>query len=118
MNPAFLLGVITRTNAFLNSGGSVEASHYLSSIFSEIVENYLWLRMAEGNAEADYTIPIVSLKSLEAKNCRNHGHVVEFLSLGSVGITEAADSIAKAREVELNVRRNRKALIKKCTARD
>jgi predicted nucleotidyltransferase len=118
LNPAFLLGVITRTNALLDSEDSVEASHYLNSIFSEIVENYLWLRMADGNAEADYTIPTVSLKSLEAKNFRSHGHVIEFLSLASVGITEVADAIAKAHEIELDVRRNRKALIKKRSGAD
>jgi predicted nucleotidyltransferase len=118
LNPAFLLGVITRTNSIIDSGHSIEASHYLSSIFLEIVEDYMSLRIACGNTEADYTTPILSLKSLEARNFRTNGHVVDFLSLGSLGKAEATDAIAKARVIELDVRKNRRVLIKNRLARN
>jgi predicted nucleotidyltransferase len=117
LNRAFLLGVIARTNSLIDSGDSVEASHYLNGILLEIAENYLWLRSSSGNAEVDYTTPISSLRSLEANNSKNHGHVVDFLSLGNVGKAEAADAIAKARKIEFEVRRNRKVLIRNCLAR-
>jgi predicted nucleotidyltransferase len=117
LNPAFLFGVIARTNSLIESGDSVEASHYLNSILLEIAENYLWLRSSSGNAEADYTTPISSLRSLETKNSKDHAHIVDFLSLGNVGKAEATDAIAKARKVELEVRRDRKVLIKNRLAR-
>jgi hypothetical protein len=112
LNPAFLLGVIARTNSLIDSEDSIEASHYLNSIFLQIAENYLWLRSSSGNSEADYTTPIRSLRSLEAKNSENQARIVDFLGLGSVEKAEAADAIARAREIELEARRNRKTLIR------
>jgi len=118
LNSAFLLGVIARTSSLLDSGESVEASHYLNSVFSGIVEDYLLLRIAGRDAEADYTTPVLSLKRLEARNFKDHGHIIDFLSSGDIGKAEAEDAIAKARKIELKVRRNRKILIKNYLPRD
>lgn len=113
LNAAFLKGVIMRTNSLIDSGENIEASHYLRTIFLDVLQNYLWLASSSENVRIDYTTPINSLGRLEAKNPKNHTQIIEFLDLSDIGKVEATHAITEAREIGLQIRRNRKVLIKK-----
>lgn len=112
LNPAFLQGVMMRTNSLVDSGETIEASHYLNNIFLDIAENYAWLRSSGGNVKIDYTTLVRSLESLEEKNLKNYIQMIDLLDLSSIGKTESNDAIGKTREIALKTRKNRKVLIK------
>jgi predicted nucleotidyltransferase len=112
LNPAFLQGVILRTSSLIDSEKMIEASHYLTSIFLDIAENYAWLKSSIVNFKIDYTTLISSLKNLEAKNPKNYNQILDLLNLNNVEKAEASDTIAKTRETALKIRKDRKVLIK------
>ena len=112
LNPAFLQGVVMRTNALIDSGKVVEASHYLNSIFLDIVENYVWLKSSIEKVKVDYTTLMRSLESLEEKNPKNYNYILKFLNLSEVDKLNAAKAIEKTREIMLKIRKERKVLIK------
>jgi len=110
--PAFLQGVVMRTNALLDLGKVDEASHYLDSIFLDIVENYVWLKSSIEKVRIDYTTLMHSLESLERKNSKNYNYMLKFLALSEADKLNAAKVIEKTREIMLKIRRERKVLIK------
>jgi predicted nucleotidyltransferase len=112
LDPAFLQGVVTRTNFIIDSGNVVEASHYLNSTFLDIIENYVWLKSSIDKAKIDYTTLIRSLESLEEKNPKNYDCMLKFLNLSDVTKLDAAGAIEKSREIILKIRKDRKVLIK------
>jgi predicted nucleotidyltransferase len=112
LDPAFLQGVVMRTSFMIDSGKVIEASHYLNSIFLDIVENYVWLKSSIDKVKMDYTTLMRSLESLEEKNPKNYDCMIRFLNLGNVGRFDAASAIGKAREIILKIRGDRKVLIK------
>jgi predicted nucleotidyltransferase len=112
LDPAFLQGVVMRTNFIIDSGKVVEASHYLNSIFLDIVENYVWLKSSIDKVKIDCTTLMRSLEALEEKNPKNYDCIMKFLNLGSVAKLDAASAIEKSREIILKIRKDRKVLIK------
>jgi hypothetical protein len=112
LDPAFLQGVVMRTNALIDSGKVVEASHYLTSIFLDIVENYVWLKSSIDKVKIDYTTLIRSLESLEEKNPKNYDYILKFLNLSDVTTFNAPSAIEKSRKIILKIRKDRKILIK------
>lgn len=112
LNPAFLQGVVMRTNALIDSEKVIEASHYLNSIFLDIVENYVWLKSSIEKVKVDYTTLMRSLESLEEKNPKNYNYILKFLNLSEVDKLNAAKAIEKTREIMLKIRKERKVLIK------
>lgn len=112
LNPAFLQGVVMRTNALIDSEKVIEASHYLNSIFLDIVENYVWLKSSIEKVKVDYTTLMRSLESLEGKNPKNYNYILKFLNLSEVDKLNAAKAIEKTREIMLKIRKERKVLIK------
>jgi predicted nucleotidyltransferase len=112
LDPAFLQGMVMRANFMIDSGKVVEASHYLNSIFLDIVENYVWLKSSIDKVKIDYTTLIRSLESLEEKNPKNYDCILKFLNLSDVTKLDAADAIEKTREIILKIRGDRKVLIK------
>jgi predicted nucleotidyltransferase len=112
LNPAFLQGVVMRTNALIDSEKVIEASHYLNSIFLDIVENYVWLKSSIEKVKVDYTTLMRSLESLEEKNSKNYNYILKFLNLSEVDKLNAAKAIEKTREIMLKIRKERKVLIK------
>jgi len=112
LNPAFLQGMVMRTNSLIDSGKVVEASHYLNSIFLDIVENYVWLKSSIDKVKVDYTTLMRSLESLEDKNPKNYSYILDLLFLRDVDKLKAMTSIKKAREIILEIRGERKVLIK------
>jgi predicted nucleotidyltransferase len=112
LNPAFLQGVVMRTNALIDAEKVIEASHYLNSIFLDIVENYVWLKSSIEKVKVDYTTLMRSLESLEEKNPKNYNYILKFLNLSEVDKLNAAKAIEKTREIMLKIRKERKVLIK------
>jgi predicted nucleotidyltransferase len=112
LSPAFVQGVVMRTGLMIDSGRVGEASRYLSSIFLDVAENYVWLKASVDGVKVDYTVLVRSLERLESKNLRSYEYVVKFLELGDVGKVEVAGVIQRIREVMFRIRRERKALIK------
>lgn len=112
LNPAFLQGVIMRTNAIIESGKVAEALHYLNSIFLDMVENYVWMKSSIVKVRVDSTILMRSLESLEKKNPKNYNHILEFLNLSDLSKLKVANVIEKVREMMHKIRLGRKVLIK------
>jgi len=103
---------VMRTNALIDSGKVIEASHYLNSIFLDIVENYVWLKSSIEKVKLDYTTLMRSLESLEEKNPKNYNYILKFLNLSEVDKLNATKAIEKTREIMLKIRKERKVLIK------
>jgi hypothetical protein len=112
LNPAFLQGMVIRTNSLVESGRVAEASHYLSSIFLDIVENYAWLKSSIDKVRIDHTTLMRSLEGLEEKNPKSYSCIVKFLDLNDTTKLDASGIIGKIREIVLNIRGERKILIK------
>jgi len=112
LNPAFLQGLMIRTNALIDSEKAIEASHYLNSIFLDIVENYVWLKSSSEKVKVDYTTLMRSLESLEAKNPKNYDYMLKLLNLSEVDKLNAAKVIEKTRKITFKIRNERKVLIK------
>lgn len=112
LNPAFMNGVIMRTNALIESGKIVEANHYLKSILLDIVENYVWLKSLIEKMKVNYTTLIRSLESLEEKNKKNYSRIIKILDLQDVEKPNVSEIIDEVREITLRIRRERKVLIK------
>ena len=113
LNPAFLRGAMKRAAGLVDSGKKVEASHYLNMMLVDIVENYVWFKSLMSNIKVDYTTLIRSLKTLEKKMPKNYRNVLESLNLTAVEKTDAAETIERVRDSILNIRKERKGLIKK-----
>jgi predicted nucleotidyltransferase len=112
LNPAFLQGMIMRTDSLIESGRVAEASRYLNTIFLDIVENYAWLKSSIDKVKIDYTTLMRSLESLEEKNPKNYICIVKLLGISDVAKLDTSDAIDKTREMVLKIRRQRKVLIK------
>ena len=112
LNPAFLQGLVMRTNALIDSGKVIEASHYLNTIFLDVIENYVWSKSSSEKAKVNYTTLLRSLESLDEKNPKNYNYILTFLNLNEVGKLNAAEAIRKIRETMLKIRKERKVLIK------
>ncbi len=67
-NPAFIQGMVQRTNALITSKNFAEAAHYLNSTFLPMIENYAWLKSSMEKTKIDYTCLIGAVESLEKKN--------------------------------------------------
>jgi predicted nucleotidyltransferase len=111
LTQAFLQGTLMRANALVDSGKAAEASHYLSNILFEIVENYAWLKSLVDKVKVDYTTLMRSLESLEEKNPKNFKQIASFLNLDKIEKADAINAIEETRRIMLKIRRERKVLI-------
>ena len=112
LNPLFLQGTVLRAEALVGSGKSAETAHYLDNAFLDIVENYVWLKSSISKVKVDHTTLFYSLELLENKSPRTFKQMVEFFNLKDIGKIEASTTIEKARRIALDVRTDRKVLIK------
>lgn len=113
LNPAFLQGMTMRTNALIDSGKVAEASHYLDSIFLDMIENYVWLKSSIAEVRVDYSTLMRSLEYLEKRSPKNFNYIVELLGLSKLSKFDVSKFIEKTREIMFRVRGERKVLIKK-----
>ncbi|MBX5320880.1 MAG: nucleotidyltransferase domain-containing protein [Candidatus Bathyarchaeota archaeon] len=111
-NPAFLQGAILRTTSIIDAKKFAEATHYLTSIFINILESYIWLKATTEKQKIDPTSLIRSIENLEKANPKNYKNIVKFLELHGSEKDKAAETIEKAKRNILKLRRERKRLIK------
>ena len=114
LNPAFLEGMIARASSLVDAGRFAEASRYVDAVSLDVLENYVWLKALTSNVRVDLSTLMRSLKLLEKKNPRNYDSAVRLLGLDFADKASAAVATADARKMILEVRGERKALIKKC----
>jgi predicted nucleotidyltransferase len=112
LNPAFLQGIVMRSNFMIDNEKLVESLHYLEAVFLTIVENYAWLKSSIDRIKIDNTLLLRSLENLEKKNPKNYEHIVDFLDLKNIERLDAARAIRKTKEIMLRIRKDRKVLIK------
>jgi len=112
LNPLFLQGTVLRAEALIGSGKMAETAHCLDNAFLDIVENYVWLKSLISKVKVDHTTLFYSLELLENKSPRTFKQMIEFFNLKDTGKGEASTAIEKARRVALDVRTDRKVLIK------
>ena len=112
LNPAFLQGMIARTNLMIETGRIAESLHYLRSVFLTVVESYAWLKSSIDKTRTDNTVLVRSLGSLERRNPRNFERIMDFLNLRNTEKHDAIRAIQKTREIMLRIRKDRKVLIK------
>jgi predicted nucleotidyltransferase len=112
LNPAFLQGTIMRTNSLIENEKFSEASHYLNNILLNTLENYVWLKSSIEKTKIDYTTLIRTLENLEQKNPKNYDHIIKFLNLSHINKSIADHTINKVRQIILQIRMDRKVLIK------
>lgn len=111
LNPAFLQGMLLRVSSLADYGSVAEACHYVKSILMDLVENYVWLKSSVGKVKIDHTLLMRCLESLE-KNSKDYRRMVELLDLDDVNRSEAAAAVEKTRQIALEIRKERKVLIK------
>ncbi|MEM3726742.1 MAG: hypothetical protein QXK98_07785, partial [Candidatus Bathyarchaeia archaeon] len=85
---------------------------YLNDILLNTLENYVWLKSSIKKVKIDYTTLIRTLENLEEKNPKNYDCIIKFLNLNNINKNNADHAISKTREIILNIRRDRKVLIK------
>jgi len=112
LNPAFLQGLVMRTNLIIESGKFAEAGHYLNGIFLDLAENYFWLKSQINKVKIDYTTLLRSIKTLEEKNPKIYNSTVKLLGLEQIAKQDASKTIGNVRDAMLKVRKERKVLIK------
>jgi len=108
--PDFLHGTVGRTRNLIDKEKYVGASHYLLSSIYSIVESYVPFVSAVEETKFSRVTFLSVLKSLEesAQMCER---IVEAFGLGGVDSGEACELLSLARELILEVRRWRRALI-------
>jgi predicted nucleotidyltransferase len=112
LNQAFLQGAVLRTNAIIEQGKTSEAYHYLRNILLEMIENYAWFKSAAEKTKMDYTTLIRTLERIEEKNPKSYKNIIDFLDLSDKDKNKAISAVEKARKIMLEIRSERKALIK------
>lgn len=111
-NPAFLQGAILRTASIIEGKKFAEATHYLNSMFMNMLESYVWLKATAEKQKIDLTSLIRSVENFEKANPKNYKNIVKFLELHSSEKDKAAEAIEKAKGSIVKLRRERKRLIK------
>lgn len=111
--PGFLRGVIARSQEIIDAGMYAEASHYVLRVLVDLLENYAWLASAVEGVKLNYTTLFRSLKGLKETPTRVYETAVEAFNVRDVTQREAEETVKLARETALNVRRQRKDLIRR-----
>jgi len=110
ITPAFLQGMILRSQALLNEGAFQDIAHYVSNVLVDMLENYAWFKASEQNVRLDYSTLFRSLKGLKQKPSTIHKNAVMALGLESIDAERVGRAVALARQVALDVRGRRKTL--------
>ncbi|MGQ9566004.1 MAG: nucleotidyltransferase domain-containing protein [Candidatus Bathyarchaeales archaeon] len=108
--PAFLQGMILRSQALLNEGALQEAAHYVFSVLVDMLENYAWLRAYQQNVRLDYSTLFRSLKGLTQKPSSIHKNAIIALGLADLDANNVEKIVALARQIVLDIRGRRKTL--------
>ena len=110
--PAFLAGMIARSQAIIKTESFAEAAHYVLRTLIEMVENYTWVLAAAEKVRLDYTTLFHSLRQLEKPPMQVYRYAGGALNVEDATRDETEKAVKFAREMNLNLRRRRKELIK------
>lgn len=111
--PGFLRGVIARSQEIIHAGMYAEASHYVLRVLVDLLENYAWLASAVEGVKLNYTTLFRSLKGLKETPTRMYETAVEAFGVEDVSQREAEEVLNLARETALDMRWQRKNLIRR-----
>jgi len=106
--PAFLQGIILRSQALLNETAHQEAAHYLLITLADMLENYAWLKATEQNIRLDYTTLLRFLKGQKQSPSTIYKNATHALGIESVEEKAAEKTIMAAKQVVTEVRQKRK----------
>ncbi|MFB0501120.1 MAG: nucleotidyltransferase family protein [Candidatus Bathyarchaeia archaeon] len=110
--PGFLRGMIARSQEIIHAGMYAEASNYLLRVLVDLLENYAWLASTVEGIKLNYTTLFRSLKGLKETPMEVYETAVEAFNVKDVTQKEAEEVLKLARETALNVRRQRRDLIR------
>ena len=111
--PGFLRGVIARSQEIVHAGFYAEASHCVLRVLIDFLENYAWLASDVEGVKVDCTTLFRSLKGLKETPTRVYEAAVEAFGVKDVTRREAEEVLKLARETALEVRRQRRDLIRR-----
>jgi len=111
--PEFLRGMIARSREIVDAGLYAEACHCVLHVLVDLLENYAWLASAVEGVKLDYTILFRSLKGLKETPTQVFEMAVEAFGVGDVSKSEVEGDVKLAREMSLDLRLQRKALIRR-----
>jgi hypothetical protein len=106
--PAFLQGMILRSQALLNEASHQEAAHYLLITLADMLENYAWLKAAEQNTRLDCTTLVRFLKGQKQSPSPIYKNAANALGIENVGEKTAEKTIVAAKQIVTEVRQKRK----------
>lgn len=110
--PAFLAGMIARSQAIITTESFAEAAHYVFRTLIEMVENYTWMLAAVEKVRLDYTTLFHSLRQLEKPPMQVYRYAVDALNVEDATRDETEKAVKFAKEMNLKLRQRRKELIK------
>lgn len=111
--PAFLQGVILKSQDLTNTGAFIEAAHYIERILVEILENYAWLKSKVEGTKLDYTTLLRALKETKEQPNKLYENATKTLNLTNIDSQENNKILSLAKQIISNIRKQRKDLIKK-----
>jgi predicted nucleotidyltransferase len=106
--PAFLQGMILRSQALLNETVHQEAAHYLLVTLEDMLENYAWLKAAEQNTRLDYTTLLRFLRGQKQNPSTMYKNAAKALGIDNIEEKTAERTIIAAKQVVTEVRQRRK----------
>lgn len=106
--PAFLQGIILRSQALLNEAVPQEAANYLRNTLTDLIENYAWMKATEQNTRLDYTTLLRFLKGLKQNPSTIHKNAAAALGIENTAEKKAKQTITTAKQVITKVRQKRK----------
>ena len=112
-NPAFLEGMVARSQAIMDTEMFNETAHYVLRTLIDMLENYAWLISAEEGAKLNYPTLFRSLMELEKPPMQVYENAVEAFNVVDDNREGTEKAVKFAKETNLNLRQQRKDLIKK-----
>jgi predicted nucleotidyltransferase len=109
--PAFLQGIILRSQTLLNEDLPQETPHYVFTVLVDMLENYAWLKAAEENVRLDYTTLLRSLKGPGQKPSTIYKNAKKALNIENVDESGAEKTVAAAKRLVLEVRQKRRIFL-------
>ena len=110
--PSFLRGMALRTRSLIDSGLFVEASHYLLRTMVGMLESYGWLGASIEGVRFDYTTLFNFLKGKRETPTEIYKNSTRAIGIEELKKEAVEESLKRAREITLNIRRRRKGLIR------
>ncbi len=108
---SFMRGMQARSKALFDAKQLTEAAHYMSRTLVDMLENYVWLVSAVEGTRFDYTLLFNSLRGSKKTFEDIYTNAVDMLRIGKVSEKVVDESLKKAWEIVLHIRRRRKGLI-------